>query len=47
MTTEQAIHQADLWIELAHDDRETPGPYGPGETARVTAAANAILGGPE
>lgn len=39
MTAEQAQHQADLLIELSHDDRESDGPYGPGETARVTAAA--------
>jgi hypothetical protein len=43
MTSEQAIRQADLWIELAHDDRDDREPYGPGVTARVTAAANEAL----
>lgn len=44
MTTEQAIHQMELVTEFLHDDRQDDqGPYGPGVTARATAAANAVL----
>jgi hypothetical protein len=43
MTTEQAIEAAELAAFFMHDDREDREPYGPGETARVTAAANEAL----
>lgn len=43
MTAEQAERAANLAAFFMHDDRESDGPYGPGVTARVTAAANEAL----
>ena len=43
MTAEQALNQAKLVSFFLHDDHED-GPYGPGVTARATAAAQAALG---
>lgn len=47
MTQEQAIRAAELAAFFMHDDNEpdTQGPYGPGVTARATAAAQAALTG--
>ena len=43
MTQEQAVRAADLVAFFLHDDNEPDGqgPYGPGVTARATAAAQA------
>ena len=45
MTAAQAAHQAELVAFFLHDDNEPDdqGPYGPGVTARATAAAQAAL----